>query len=74
MKVIKNALATLKKMPSKNAGPRTEQGKTLLKLKSGEGFSTTLKKAMGLRILAKKNNLTITVRSTGSGKCLICRL
>lgn len=74
MKIIKNAKEIAKKIPRKASGPRTDHGKALLTLKSGEGFNTTMKRGSSLRVLAKKNNIKISVLSTGNGKCLVCRL
>lgn len=72
MKIIKNASEILSQV-SNGGRPHSAQGKALLKLQVGEGFSTTKKKANSLRVLASTSGIKISAKSIGNGAYLVCR-
>lgn len=73
MKIIKNASQLMDQIENRGRS-YSVQGKTLLKLKPGEGFTTVKRKVQGLRVLAYNNGFTISAKATGNGSYLICRL
>lgn len=70
IEIIKNAAFLTKKT---TYSPRTEQGKTLLKLKIGEGFRTKMNKSQGIRASAAKSGLKISINDLGGGNCIVVR-
>ena len=73
IEIIKNA-ATLYKRST--GGRLSEHGKALLELKVGQGFKTDYSKSLGLRALASRHNIqiTVTVKGEENGKCVVIRL
>ncbi len=73
MKIINNASELIDQVENRGRS-YSVQGKTLLKLKPGQGFTTVKRKVPGLRILAYNNGFRISAKATGNGSYLICRL
>lgn len=74
MKIIKNALEIASQIENRGRA-RSEQSKTLLKLKVGEGFTTNSKKKIpSLRVLAARKGMKISALAAGNGAYLVCRV